>query len=336
MSDLLLQTVSTFGRMNIENFDSAFNIVYKLAGNPGGEVDLYNVKRQTIRFLDSLGHCEFDFERRQVFACPPTLISIPTCGLPKAILTGARIPSMIQKIKDFIRTNKNSISYNIELQRVGLLLLPSAIFIEAIDYEYLKKVAQAAQISYDFVIPAAWSLVNFSEGIEKIMKGIRYEDKGDLDWHRRIFSTDTLTFSKSHYTEKPQGLVSYINPVSQQRLHWIWNGNSAAEVDRDWGRYIALSDKRINVILYDERRYKLAVPSTVPLPRFLARAATMCTGLAPFPAEIGAKPIGGVPAEHPIDIYKAIPPVIAQMISKKLSQELIPHNVVGDRNGVVS
>ena len=336
MSDLLLQTVSTFGRMSIENFDSAFNIVYKLAGMPGGEVDLHNVKRQTIRFLDSLGHCEFDFDRREVFACPPTLISIPTCGLPKAILTGARIPSTVQKIKDFIRTNRNSISYKIELHGVSHLLLPSAIYIEAIDYECLKKVAQAAQISYDFAIPAAWSLVNFSEGIDKIRKEIRYEDKGDLDWQKRTFFTDTLTFSRSHNADKLQELVSYINPVSQQRLHWIWNGNMAAEVDRDWGRYIVLSEKRMNVILYDERRYKLVVPSTVPLPRFLARAATMCTGLAPLPTKIGAKSIGGIPAEHPIDIYAAIPPAIAKMISKKLSQELIPYNVVLDRNGVVS
>ena len=143
VSELLLQTISTLGKISIGKFDEVFNIVCQLAGFPGGDVDFYHIRRQTIRFLDSLGHCEFDFDRRYVFACPPALVTIPASGLPKAILTGARIPLMIQKMKDFIRNNRELISFNVEHHKAGPLLLPSSIYIEAVDHEYLQKAAQA-------------------------------------------------------------------------------------------------------------------------------------------------------------------------------------------------
>ena len=97
-----------------------------------------------------------------------------------------------------------------------------------------------------------------------------------------------------------------------------------------------LADEGVDVLLYDERRHQLAVPSTVPLPRFLARAATLCTGLAPAQARMGEQSVGGVPAGHPVDIYCAVPPPVATMISEKLSQNLIDHSTVPNSSGVIS
>jgi len=303
--------------MSINKFNATFDALCQPAGISSKEVDLNNIRRQTIRYLDSLGHCEFDFDsdRRQVFACPPVLVSLPPYGLPKAVLTGARTPSMVRKMKDFVKGNHNSVSHSSTLQRSEHPLLPSAIYIEAVDHDYLWKVAQAAHIGYYLTAPAAWSLVNFSAGIENVGYKLVYEDRADINWLKRTFSTDAPTFSKSHNTENVQGLVEYTNPQSQQKLHWIWDGNRAAEVDRYWGRYMILADKGVDVLLYDERCHQLVVPSTVPLPHFLARAATLCTGLAPD---------------------CAVPPPVATMISEKLSQNLIDHSTVPDSHGVIS
>lgn len=336
MSELLLQTISTLGRMRIESFDEAFDTLYQIAGISGEEVDINYIRRQTVRFLDALGHCEFDFDKRQVLACPPILVTLPLSGPPVGILTGARIPAIVEAIKDFVKSNRDSISYSIKQQKRKGLLLPPAVYIEAVNHESLNKVAQAAHIGHYLAEPAAWSLVNFSAGIEDIVKDLKYESRADINWYKRTFSMETLTFSRFHNTEKAQGLVTYINPVNQQRHHWIWEGDRAAEVDRDWGRYIILATKRIDVLLYDERHQRLVVPSTIPLPRFLARAATLCTGLAPVPAGIGEKPVGGLPAGHPVDIYCAVPQPIANMISEKLSQELIPYKIVINSDGVIS
>ena len=336
MSELLLQAISTSGRIRIDKFNAAFDALCQPAGISSKEINLNNIRRQTIQYLDSLGHCEFDFDKRHVFACPPALVALPPYGFPKAVLTGARTPSMVQKMKDFVKGNRNSVSQSIKLQRSEHPLLPPAIYIEAVDHDHLQKVAQAAHIGYHLTAPAAWSLVNFSAGIENVRHNLSYEDRADINWLKQTFSANTLTFSKNHNTENVQGLVEYTDPRSQQKRHWIWEDNRAAKVDRYWGRYMILADEGVDVLLYDERRHQLAVPSTVPLPRFLARAATLCTGLAPAQARMGEQSVGGVPAGHPVDIYCAVPPPVATMISEKLSQNLIDHSTVPNSSGVIS
>ncbi|RZN33524.1 MAG: hypothetical protein EFT35_10600 [Methanophagales archaeon ANME-1-THS] len=320
--------------MSLDDFKATFNILIQQQEISSGEEDLNYLRRKTIRFLDSLGHCEFDFDRRQVFACPPVLVILPSCGLPKAVLTGARSETIVREIKDFVKSNRDSLSYSIEPQRSEHPLLPSAIYIEAVNHDYLQKVAQSAQIGHHLHQPAAWSLVNFSAGLEDIKNGLLYENRPDLNWDKRMFSAGTLKFTRSYNTERPQGLVEYTNPVDQQRLHWIWDGNQVAEVeDRDWGRYVILAAEGVNVMLYDDRRYLLAVPATVPLPRFLARSATLCSGMAPESGKIGEDAIGGLPAGHPVDIYPAVPPSIALMISEKLSQNMIHYDIVIENSG---
>jgi hypothetical protein len=335
-SELLLQTISTRSRMGLDYFNDAFNTLIQLQEISSREEDLNYLRRKTIRFLDSLGHCEFDFDSRHVFACPPVIVTLPTYGLPVAVLTGARSATIVQKIKGFAKNNRDSISYSIEPQRSEHPLLPSALYIEAVNYDYLREAAQTAQIGHHLNQPAAWTLVNFSAGLGDIRNNLSYENRADLNWKKRAFSIESLKFSWIYNTENLQGLVEYTNPVNQQRLHWIWDGNQAAEVDRDWGRYLIIASEGMDVLLYDERRYLLAAPATVPLPHFLARAATLCSGLAPASAKIGEDAIGGLPAGHPVDIYSAVPPAIALMISKKLSQNLIQYDIIPDSSGVIS
>jgi len=335
-SELLLQTISTRSRMGLDYFNDAFNTLIQLQEISSREEDLNYLRRKTIRFLDSLGHCEFDFNSRHVFACPPVIVTLPAYGLPVAVLTGARSATIVQKIKGFVKSNRDSISYSIELQRSEHPLLPSALYIEAVNYDYLREAAQTAQIGHHLNQPAAWTLVNFSAGLGDIRNNLSYENRANLNWKKRAFSIESLKFSWIYNTEKLQGLVEYTNPVNQQRLHWIWDGNQAAEVDRDWGRYSILASEGMDVLLYDERRYLLAAPATVPLPHFLARTATLCSGLAPASAKIGEDAIGGLPAGHPVDIYSAVPPAIALMISKKLLQNLIQYDIIPDSSGVIT
>lgn len=333
-SELLLQTISTKSRISLDYFNDVFDTLIQRQEISSGEEDLHDLRRKTIRFLDSLGHCEFDFERRKVFVCPPVLVTLPIYGLPIAVLTGARSEKIVQKIKNFAKSNGDSISYSVGTHRSEYPLLPSVIYIEAVNLDYIIEVAQNVQIGYHLNHPAAWSLVNFSAGLEDIKNGLLYENRSDLNWRKRTFSTETLTFSWIYNTEEPQSLVEYTSPVDQQRLHWIWNGHKAAEVDdRDWGRYVILAAEEVDVMLYDKRRYLLAVPATVPLPRFLARSATLCSGMAPESGKIGEYAPEGLPAGHPVDIYTAVPPSIALMISEKLSQNLIHYDIVIENSG---
>jgi len=174
-SELLLQTISTKSRISLDYFNDVFNTLIQRQEISSGEEDLNDLRRKTIRFLDSLGHCEFDFERRQVFACPPVLVTLPTYGLPIAVLTGARSKKIVQRIKDFVKSNRDSLSYRIESHRSEYSLLPSAIYIEAVNFDYISEVAQNARIGHYLDQPAAWSLVNFSVGLEDIKNGLLFE-----------------------------------------------------------------------------------------------------------------------------------------------------------------
>jgi len=329
MPEQLLYTISSIGHMSLENFYSAFDSI-QLRGMPDMEINLHEIRRSSIRFLDALGHCEFDFEKRQVFVCPPTLVTLPVSGLPKAVLTGARTPSLIKDLEEFKGHNKDAVFIS-KISQVGTeYLLPATIIIEAID------ISDAAEINSRLAEPASWSLANFSLGIEELIEDLLFETRDDLNWHKEFFSSSNLRFYKFSGRKSTQELISYTNPVNQQWHHLIWDGQKAAKVDRDWGRYIVLLKHNRKVLLYDERRHHLAVPATVPLPRFLGRAAALCSGLAPESAKLGANTRSGLTAGHPVDVYSSVPPLIAGLIAAKLSQDLIRCNIVIDENGVIA
>ncbi|MFX0108245.1 MAG: hypothetical protein ACFE7R_08180, partial [Candidatus Hodarchaeota archaeon] len=130
-------------------------------------------------------------------------------------------------------------------------------------------------------------------------------------------------------------LVEYINPLNQQRVHWLWKGTLAAEVNRDWGRYIALANHVVNILIYDKLRNHLSVPEYVPLPRFFARALTLCSGIAPTRATISAHNKIGFPPNLPVNIFSQVSPEIVGILSSKLSQEPIAHEIAIDENGEI-
>ena len=332
LPDQLLQTISSLGQMSIDRFNVAFDAMRQ---NKNEEQSIQVIRNKAIRFLDALGHCEFDFERRKVFACPPLLVSLPVSGLPNAVLTGARVPSILKKIKEFADSNEEHVWCRCVQQRNRDLLLPKAIIIEALDLNHLQSLSLFANIKCNLEPPASWSLVNFSLCLQDIMKNLVYENRRDPYCSRRVFSEDGLKFSKNLKIKKSKSLIEYTHPDSLQMYHLIWDGEKAAEIDRDWGRYIILARSEIDVLLYDERRHLFAVPSTTPLPRFLGRAATLCSGLAPESACVGVgnKSVDRLPTRY--DVYCSVPPAIAMLISKKLSQNLIRRNIIIDNNGVI-
>ena len=335
MSEQLLYAISTVGHMSLDNFYSAFNNIL-LNKMPDTELNLPEIRRSSIRFLDALGHCEFNFEKRQVFVCPPALVTLPVSGLPKGVLTGARTPSIIKKLEEFKSSNKDTVIISTVPQVGRQYFLPARIVIETINYDYLDDISKAAGIYSSLKEPASWSLANFSLGIEKLIESLLFEIRNDLNWSKEYFSSETLRFSRSAGKNSTNDLISYTNPVNQQLYHLIWDVQKAAVIDRDWGRYIVLLRHKRNVLLYDERRHNLAVPATVPLPRFLGRSAALCSGLAPERAKLGSGTRLGLPTGHPVDVYHSVPPSIAGLIARKLSQDLIRCNIVIDDNGVIA
>ncbi len=322
--------------MSFSIFDAAFSTIYSQVYKVFPEdVSFTYLKFQTQRFLDALGHCDFDFGRRYIYASRPTFVLVPSFGLQKILLTGARSVDLIKSIKKIAAGNKNSIRFYSVSQKVRQSLLPPAIYLEVADKKVLNKSLLTIGINLRIDEPASWCLINFSADVSEINKTLSFSIMEEPDWPKRTFSLANLAFNK-YFTEQADiRLVEYTNPRDEQRLHWLWHGDKAAEVDRDWGRFFRLHKQNVNVLLYDARRFLLAVPSTIPLPRLISRALTLCTGLAPSDAILKVPPIMTIPKDCHMNIYEAVVPQIAEVVSRKLGQKFINYSLEVDDNGVI-
>jgi hypothetical protein len=327
MPDKLLYAISTLGNLPLYKYYKIYDNLYSPGTATGIEKDSDYTKLRLyfLRLLSALGHCEWD--SRSVFVCPPTLVLLPTSGLPKAVLTGARTPKLIKKLEKFQREKKNEVFILQVEQSNGKVVLPRAIYIEAINTRHLVEIASAANINYSLEVPAAWSLVNFSSGTEDIFNSLVFTKWYEPRWKKLSFSPEDLLF-KQYYEPPAEGLklAAYKDPVSQQLQYWIWDRDTAAYVNREWGQQLVLANQNIRVLIYDKRHHRLALPSTSPLPTLLARAATLCTGLAPHTICIEEK-VGDIRPGIILDMYGGITPPLAEVVSKKLGQKLVYKNL---------
>jgi hypothetical protein len=319
--------------MSLDSFYNAFRVLCPLPTVEEDDADLKYARHQIIRFLSSLGHCEFDFEKRRVYACRPTLVSLPPRGRGKAVLTGARTPALIEATRAFVNDNKDLVSVYETRQtvrssflgrgHVSGLELPISIVYESTKLDPLERLAETAGISPMLGTPAAWSLVTFSASLAEMKGLLDFERFRDLNWPRRVFNLETLTFNRASAELPTNGLIEYKNPRDNQLRHILREGDREAVVgDRDWGRYLVLAENELQVLFYFDRLKQLIVPSTVPLPRLLARAATLCSGVTPFQKRLAGALDISLPQRTYVDVYRDVPYAIARRLAEKVSQSL--------------
>jgi hypothetical protein len=335
MSEELVYAMSTRGVILIDEFNSLFRMIYSPGISDKQESIDIDIRRQVIRLLDSLGFCEFDFETRRVYMCEPSLVLLPAFGLPKAILAGARTPLLVKKLKDSVKQRKDKMALHCMPQSTVNFSMPSLICIEALDVGLIREVASECGVSADLDKPAAWALANLSVSLEALKQSINFVPFAGLNWKRRTFDVDKLTFSsKGPAGQHSTLLIEYQNPLDRQNRHILRESDRAAEVNRDWGRYMVLSQEDKQVVLYNGKMQKLIVPVTVPLPCLLARAVTLCTGVPPKITTVSAK-IGDIPPNHPVYVYSGVPQIIAKLITDKLGQQIIYSSFDFDEDGVL-
>jgi len=334
MPERLLYAISTRGKMSFSNYSDAFASIFSQVYKTFPEdISFTQLKFQTLRLLDALGHCDFDYGKRYVYACQPLFVLMPSFGLPRFLLTGARNEELLSRIKKFANENRDSVRRYTIPQRIEHSLLPPAIYFEAVTKDMVEKAASKVGVGIKIDEPAAWHLINFSCDICEIERIASFALRQEPDWPKRTFSTAGLVFSRYPSIQDEIRLVEYTNPVDQQSLHFLWQGNHAAEVNRDWGRFLVLNKQAKNIILYDTKRFMLAVPTTVPLPRLISRALTLCTGLAPLDRIIPGRPTETIPENCHFNIYQSVVPSIAEVVSMKLGQALTKYGIElsGDR-----
>jgi hypothetical protein len=322
-SDQLLYVVSAKNEMSWASFKEAFNYLYTLqVDSIDRERDGIKSKRfQTVRALDALGHCDFDFNENKVYAAPPVLVRLPCAGFPQAILTGARSPQTIEKLSDACKSIGHHINLEVTEQPGEFVLVPRRVAVQAEDVGELEAIAKSLGIAF-METPSAWSLLHFAASVDDYSATLQWSNDPELTtWKRQTFDPNSLQFLSLQETDIR--LSQYSHPSRNIQTHYLWQDGRCTEIDRDWGRYVVLKALRRNVLVYDQRRFIMAVPIGAKLPGLLERVLTLCSGyVATFVERLPFSPeIRG------FNLFRAIPPQIAEMTVNKLGQTVSIHSL---------
>lgn len=168
----------------------------------------------------------------------------------------------------------------------------------------------------------------FFTSITDLIKTTPFINRNPLNhWTSKAFSIEKLHFVNKAEVNGAVQLFEYLNPLNQQRTHWLWKDTLAAEVDRDWGRYMLLAHYGLNRLVYDLEAHLLAIPKNLPLPIFLSRALTLCSGIVPTHAYLKLNNNLGFPAKLPVIVYKKVIPEVVNILCSKLSQDPIHYKI---------
>jgi hypothetical protein len=136
------------------------------------------------------------------------------------------------------------------------------------------------KFSDDYFLQIA--LQDFSANIDKYINTLQLIDENDYNWVRYIFNHESLRFEKSETEmfDKSFSLLEYkFDEYTYQ--YKLWKENKCYQIDKNWGRFIALKHYNKNVILFDNESNKVAIPIEIPLPRLLSESIMLLSGLAP-------------------------------------------------------
>lgn len=346
-SDELLYVISAKKEMPWLSFKQAYNYLYTLNTTACSEEgdDIKDKRLSTVRALDSLGHCEFDFtdNNRKVYATPPVLIRLPSAGFPQAILAGIRTPNTIDKLRNACQSLGQNIKIEVTEQRSELVLVPKRIAVQAEDVSELQEIA--SQLAINFIeTPSAWSLLNFSASLEDYLTNSQWSNESELNWKRQTFDPNILRFLPSPSSMGGASgmrvpnirLSQYQHPSRNTQIYYLWQEERCTQVERDWGRYAVINAANIKVLIYDQRRFMMAVPVGAKLPKLLERALTLCSGYVPiFVEKLPLQKLtsnSSMPKPKEVvngfnvksfNLFRDVPPQIAEMTAAKLGQTLL-------------
>lgn len=317
MNDLLLEVIATKAELSLDEFDQSFNYLFSGYFTPDKEMKY--IKRSILLSMEELGYCEVDYKKRKLFCCSPAMVLLPGTGIKRTFWAGARTRDTISDLKRVQEETGRDLNIEITQQEHYGIPFPNLIVIESPSIKILKQVSDFLKIQFYENAPLSWVIANCSGDIDEYEAKLVFGSPITINWSCRIFNTERLAFGREE-SNLETVLKEYTNPVTSQKVH-VWNkdGKSAYDIDREWGRYLALKYMKTDVLLYDQRLQILAVPSYVPLPRMLAKAVAMCSGRLSEKVMLKrSKPETTVS----YDMYPGVTNKVAEIIAKKVGQRL--------------
>lgn len=308
--------------LSTEEFFRAFEFYYSKQFSEKNVITNFNLtklKRTSLNFYDFIGVLDYDYETKNIVLNPPQFIYIPSEQGRKILLIGARDSALIEEIINTAPKHNLQVELINQFSTNERLLLPDAVIIKAFhqtkdDYGEISLKAFAEELKIKLIdnsLPQV-AFLNFSASITEYENLLLPADENDYGWARYVFHPDTLKFeiSETANFNKSFSLLEYkLNEYTYQ--HKLWKENKCYQIDMNWGRFIALKHFNKDVILFDSKHNKVAIPLELPLPRLLAESIMLLSGLAPDFKIIENKKYR---------IYENIPSIFTTNLFSKLGQ----------------
>ena len=166
---------------------------------------------------------------------------------------------------------------------------------------------------------AQFGLQDFSEtiyGYKKNMLEKKLIENPNYEWARKVFDTSILKFVKDNaLINKTLSLQEYY--VQYRFIHILWLENKSYKVDRNWGKFLLLSEKNKNVIFFNESTNELAIPKYIQLPRLIAESIMLLSGQVPYYKSVTIEGNNLI-----YQFYQNVPKLFAENLFKKFNQQI--------------
>lgn len=334
--NLILQVLSTKRNLRFEEFsdivDSVENIEKIWELSKFQQSPKYN-KLTSISFYDYLGCLDYDYALNKISINRPQFVIIPSISSLKAILIGGRSKSFIDDLIKYCNTYEVNLEIISQAKQLEIYYLPDLIRLTPANcknctdaWKKLQSVAENLNIEFKIAkTPISqpkitqFGLQDFSETIEGYKKNIienKFVEKPNYEWARKVFDTNVLKFIKDKgEIDKTLSLQEYY--VRYQYSYILWIDNKPYEVDKNWGKFLLLSEKHKKVIYYNEKTQELAIPKFVQLPRLIAESVMLLSGQVPYYKSVT---IDGSNLVY--QFYQNVPKLFAENLFKKFNQNI--------------
>jgi hypothetical protein len=232
-----------------------------------------------------------------------------------AVLCGSRSPDTI----DLVRTAASKCNVTVKTgPHSGDLstLLPERVILHGLVNSNLDECASSLGIPLA-ATPPAYALASLSATLPEIAASLEWKTVPELNWPFADFDPEHNGFTRVKEGRPSFRLTRYLDPIKNVFRYYMWDSDKCAEIDLDWGRYLALHRSDFNVLYFDPTKHLLATPKSLPLPRLLARSLALCSGSSPRPLTSSS--------DGPLTnfvVYELVPRCLADLIAAKLEQEL--------------
>ena len=322
--ELLLATLTAFGKTSSPKYQRTFHSVFS---SPDQEIPR-NAHFPYRDALSSLGHCEIDLKTNAITVCPPVLARLPGAAPRRATLVGARTSALLQNIRELPEEFAISVSNQEQLVTIAYgtvkLRLPDVIILKASRWDTLRKCAERLRIDHALDQPPAWQIACAAKSLADYRNTLEWRELPALaPEETKWYDTKTL-WEKLCFTDKaPEKALLWKQDIyTRQNQYWWQEADKAAEVSREWGRWLALTSPNRNILRYDVGARVLVVPALAPLPIMFARALTLSSGQAPNFIRLNADRL---PPNTGHLRYVGIEKSIADIVSSKLGMPYVPY-----------